>query len=66
MKKILFLAALALSVVSCDMDKTPYDAIPDTEALTTPTDFANMRTGLYSGLRSSIGGDAFYNSPEIQ
>lgn len=66
MKKILFLAALALSVVSCDMDKTPYDAIPDTEALTTPTDFANMRVGLYSGLRSSIGGDAFYNSPEIQ
>lgn len=66
MKKILFLAALALSIVSCDMDKTPYDAIPDTEALTTPTDFANMRVGLYSGLRSSIGGDAFYNSPEIQ
>lgn len=66
MKKILFIAALTLSVVSCDMDKMPYDAIPDTEALVTPSDFANMRVGLYSGMRSSIGGDAFYNSTEIQ
>lgn len=67
MKKILFLLALASGILaSCDMDKKPYDSIPDTEALTTPSDFKNMRVGLYSGLRSSVGGTTFYNTPEIQ
>lgn len=67
MKKIYLLIALAVGVMSsCDMDKEPYDALPDTEALQTPTDFANARVGLYSGLRSSIGGSSFYCAPEIQ
>lgn len=67
MKKIYLLLVLAVSVISsCDMDKEPYDALPDTEALQTPTDFANARVGLYSGLRSSIGGSSFYCAPEIQ
>ncbi len=66
MKKIYLLLALTAGLVSCDMDKEPYDALPDTEALQTPTDFANARVGLYSGLRSSVGGDDFYNAAEIQ
>lgn len=67
MKKILFILALSSGLaVSCDMDKEPFDSIPDTEALSTPADFKNMRVGLYSGLRSSVGGATFYNTPEIQ
>lgn len=68
MKKIsiLLLSVLAFGLTSCDMDKSPYNAIPDTEALTTPTDFANMRVGLYSGLRSSVGGQTFWNRVDIQ
>lgn len=66
-KYILFpLVALAMTLVSCDMDKEPYDAIPDTEALQTPTDFENMRVGLYSGLRACIGSTSFYNAVDIQ
>ena len=60
------LLALTVGLVSCDLDKEPYNALPDTEALQTPTDFSNARIGLYSALRSSIGGDSFYNSAEIQ
>lgn len=53
MKKIyaIMFSVLTLGLASCDMDKTPYDAIPDTEALQSYTDFVNMRTGLYSPLR---------------
>ena len=68
MKKIsiLLLSVMTLALVSCDMDKEPFDAIPETEALNTPTDFANMRTGLYTGLRSSVGGQTFWNRVDIQ
>lgn len=68
MKKtsLFLISVLAFSIVSCDMDTTPYDAIPDTEALTTPTDFANLRVGLYSALRSSVGAETFWNAPDIQ
>lgn len=66
MKKIYMLLALTAGLVSCDLDKEPYDALPDNEALQTPTDFANARVGLYSALRSSIGGNTFYNSAEMQ
>lgn len=67
MKKIFIMLALAGSLVtSCNMDMKPYDALPDTEAVSTPADFANARVSLYSGLRSSIAGNNFYNSVEIQ
>ncbi len=66
MKKTYLMLALAAGLLaSCDMDKEPYNALPDTEGISTPTDFANARVGLYSGLRSSIAGN-FYNAPEIQ
>lgn len=65
--KYLMLAAMAAAVglSSCDMDKTPYNSLPDTEALQTVTDFENIRVGIYSALRSSVVGD-FYVAPEIQ
>ncbi|MBQ6651912.1 MAG: RagB/SusD family nutrient uptake outer membrane protein [Prevotella sp.] len=68
MKKlsIILMSVLAVGFASCDMDKTPYDAIPDTEALTSPTDFENARVGLYSALRSSVGNETFWNSTDIQ
>ena len=65
-KTYLLLMLSAVMAVSCDMDKEPYDAIPDSEALQTPTDFANMRVGLYDGLRSCIGSESFYNAPDVQ
>ena len=46
--------ALALSLASCDMDKEPYNAIPDGEALQTPSDFLNMSTSLYTGFRGAL------------
>lgn len=58
--------AMALTFVSCDMDKEPYNAIPDGEALQTPTDFLNMSTPLYTGLRGAVYGSAFCNAPDIQ
>lgn len=67
MKKTYLMLALAAGLLaSCDMDKEPYDKLPDTEGISTPTDFANARVGLYSGLRGCIGGDNFYNAQEIQ
>lgn len=68
MNKKIFLPvmALALTFTACDMDKTPYDSIPDSKALETPTDFNNMRNSLYSGLRSCVGAPAFYNTIDIQ
>ena len=63
-RNILILLAAVAGLASCDMDKMPYDSIPDTEALTTPTDFSNMREGLYTGLRSMVGGD--YSVQTIQ
>lgn len=56
-RNILILCAAALGLASCDMDKYPYDSIPDEEALQTPTDFENIREGLYTGMRSVVGGD---------
>lgn len=58
--------ALALTFTACDMDKTPYDAIPEEGALETPTDFVNMSVPLYTGLRSCVGSSAFYNGPDEQ
>ena len=31
MKKIYLLLALTAGLVSCDMDKEPYDSVPDTD-----------------------------------
>lgn len=65
-KKYLSVIALsAVALVSCDMDKEPYDSLPDTEALENPSNFEMASVGLYSGLRSSAMG-VFYNAPEIQ
>lgn len=65
-KKILLSAvAIALTLVSCDMDKEPYNAIPDDKALETPQDFKNMSVGLYSGLRACVGSPAFYNTLDV-
>lgn len=66
-KKILLpVLAFAFTLTSCDMDKLPYDAIPDSEALQTPTDFLNMSVPLYTGFRSCVGSSAFYNDPDAQ
>lgn len=58
------LAATAL-VSSCDMDKEPYNSLPDTNALQIPANFESARVGLYSAMKASTAG-SFYNAPEIQ
>lgn len=66
MKKIYLLLALAAGLVtSCDMDKEPYDSIPDDEALQSVNDFEQNRNSLYSGLRSAIYGET-YAAVEVQ
>lgn len=67
MKKIYLLLILAVGLItSCDMDTTPVGTIFEDESLMTPDDFSSMRNGLYSGLRSSIGGTAFYTASDVQ
>lgn len=68
MSKKIFLPvmAFALTLASCDMDKMPYDSLPTDEAIETPRDFEGLSNGLYSGLRSCVGTEAFYNAPDIQ
>lgn len=63
---LITVASAMLTLASCDMDKEPYDSIPDTEALQTPTDFENMSVPLYTGLRSCVGSSTFYNGPDFQ
>lgn len=66
-KKILLpVLAFAFTLASCDMDKEPYNAIPDSEALQTPTDFLNMSIPLYTGFRACVGSSSFYNEPDAQ
>ena len=66
MKKILFpFMALALTFASCDMDKEPYDSLPD-GAITSPQEFEGLSNGLYSGLRSCVYSTSFSNAPDIQ
>ncbi len=68
MNKKIFLPVIALSLTlaSCDMDKEPYDSLPVDDAIETPRDFEGLSNGLYSGLRSCVGTEAFYNAPDIQ
>lgn len=58
MKKIVLslIAACGLGLASCEMDLKPYSAISENEALTSVTDFKNMRVGLYSTLRGRVSG----------
>lgn len=57
-KKYIFaLLAAVAGLSSCDMDTMPENSIPDTEALQTPTDFNNMREGLYTSLRGVTGSE---------
>lgn len=68
MKKLkiyLLLLLVGGVVASCDMDKMPYDSIPEDEAFTTPDDFSRFDATLYSYLRSTVYGDS-YTAPELQ
>lgn len=66
-KKILLpLMAFSLTLVSCDMDKEPYDSLPIDEAIQTPDDFEGLSNGLYSGLRSCVYSSTFCNSADLQ
>lgn len=68
MNKYILLPAIALTLTlaSCDMDKNPYNAIPEGEALMTPTDFTNMSVPLYTGMRSFVGSSYFCTGPDEQ
>ena len=50
------IAACSLSLVSCDMDLKPYDGIDENQALSSVTDFKNMRVGMYASLRGRVSG----------
>lgn len=65
-KNILMIALAAGALLSsCDMDKEPYDSLPDGEALKTPINFQAARVGLYSAMKASVAG-SFYTAPELQ
>lgn len=68
MKKInviLTAALFAVGIASCDMEKYPYDSVEESKYMTTLTDFANARIGLYSNYRGLTTG-SFILTPEMQ
>lgn len=68
MKKIYSILAAALltfGVTSCDMEKYPYNAVEESQYMTSLNDFANARVGLYSYYRSITTG-GYILTPEFQ
>ena len=59
------IAALALSVTSCNMDLRPYGTIEPDNALQTIDDAQRLRNGLYVFMRSYSGG-VFANRDEVR
>ena len=58
MKKLIFLtiSALAALFVSCDMEKLPYSAIEENEAVQSMDDAANLRISVYTPTKGMFGG----------
>lgn len=60
MKKIykltLLTALLVIGMVSCDLDKFPYDNIEQSQAFKSVKDAQTLRNGLYAGLRGRLYG----------
>lgn len=56
-KYILLASTALLTLGACSLDKEPYNAIPDTQALQSANDYSNMRISLYSPLRGMNSGD---------
>ncbi|MCR6509963.1 MULTISPECIES: RagB/SusD family nutrient uptake outer membrane protein [Bacteroides] len=68
MKKLHILLAAALLAAgfsSCDMEKYPYNAVEESLYMTSTTDFANARIGLYSSYRGLTTG-GYILLPEMQ
>ena len=68
MKKLHILLAAALLAAgfsSCDMEKYPYNAVEESLYMTSTTDFANARVGLYSSYRGLTTG-GYILLPEMQ
>lgn len=68
MKKIYSILAAALltfGATSCDMEKYPYNAVEESQYMTSLNDFANARVGLYSYYRSITTG-GYILTPEFQ
>ena len=51
LKSIILTSILTLTLVSCDMDKYPYDKIPLDSAAKSFADCQKLRTGMYRDLR---------------
>ncbi len=67
MKKIIIIAVSALTALlaSCNMDKFPHGAILEEEGVKTMQDAAGFRVGLYTPMKSLLGG-ARYTMEEIR
>lgn len=61
MKKIIIIAvsALAALLASCNMDKFPHGAILESEGVKTMTDARGFRVGLYTPMKSMLGGGRY-------
>lgn len=66
-KKYNILVALlvAIGFSSCDMEKYPYNAVEEGKYMTTLSDFASARIGLYDGYRTITTG-GYILTPEFQ
>lgn len=50
-KNIILISAVLTTLVSCDMDKYPYDSIPVDNAIQSVSDCEKLRAGMYRDLR---------------
>ena len=65
-KHILFATLLAVAgLTSCDMEKYPYNAVEESQYMTTVNDFEQARIGLYSNYRAITTG-GYVLLPDIQ
>ncbi|MBE0673550.1 MAG: RagB/SusD family nutrient uptake outer membrane protein, partial [Bacteroidales bacterium] len=66
MKKIsrilLLTAVISITVVSCDLDRFPYNSIEQSQSFKTMKDAATHRNGLYASFRSRIYGIYMYST----
>ena len=53
---ILSVLFAAVGLTSCDMEKYPYNAVEESQYMTTANDFKSARIGLYSPYRTLTSG----------
>ncbi|ASK32856.1 RagB/SusD family nutrient uptake outer membrane protein [Chryseobacterium sp. T16E-39] len=60
--KIIFLSLIALTLVACNIDRSPYDSKESDEILADPTGLQTITLGNYALLKGDAEGGGFFNN----